>query len=189
MLIVRRHARRLAVPNVQHQIVFKHSVRSIGASIVSRIHRALMTTLRFLHGRVGSRMTGIPFDLPSFELAYPGPLRDQLVAAVLSGAKTSTSSLLAEYTGEDDPLPVAGQRYVLIDSDARAVGLVEVTEVRTLPLNEVDLEFAREEGEGYESVAAWRLAHERFWKTNAPGITLDDSTVVVAERFRLVERL
>jgi hypothetical protein len=24
---------------------------------------------------------------------------------------------------------------------------------------------------------------------NAPGITLDDSTVVVAERFRLVERL
>jgi uncharacterized protein YhfF len=148
-----------------------------------------MTTLRSLHGRVGSRMTGIPFDLPSFELADPGPLRDQLVAAVLSGAKTSTSSLLAEYTGEDDPLPVAGQRYVLIDSDARAVGLVEVTEVRTLPLNEVDLEFAREEGEGYESVAAWRLAHERFWNTNAPGITLDDSTVVVAERFRLVERL
>ncbi len=52
-------------------------------------------------------MTGI--DLPSFELAYPGPLRDQLVAAVLSGAKTSTSSLLAEFSAEDDPLPVAGQ--------------------------------------------------------------------------------
>jgi uncharacterized protein YhfF len=134
-------------------------------------------------------MTGTPFDLPPFELAYPGPLRDQLVAAVLSGAKTSTSSLLDEYTGEDDPLPVAGQRYVLVDSDVRAVGLVEVTEVRTLPLNEVDLDFAREEGEGYESVAAWRRAHERFWKANAPEIPLDDSTVVVAERFRLVERL
>ena len=36
MLIVRRHARGLAVPNVEHQIVFKHSVRSIAASIVSR---------------------------------------------------------------------------------------------------------------------------------------------------------
>jgi uncharacterized protein YhfF len=114
-------------------------------------------------------MTGNPFDLPPFELAYPGPLRDQLVAAVLSGAKTSMSSLLDEYTGEDDPLPVAGQRYVLVDSDVRAVGLVEVTEVRTLPLNEVDLDFAREEGEGYESVAAWRRAHERFWKINGPG--------------------
>ena len=134
-------------------------------------------------------MTGIPFDFPPFELAYPGPLRDQLVAAVLSGAKTSTSSLLDEYTGEDDPLPAVGRRYVLVDSDDRAVGLVEVTQVRTLPLNEVDLEFAREEGEGYESVAAWRRAHEQCWKTNAPGITLDDSTVVVAARFRLVERL
>lgn len=112
-------------------------------------------------------MTSVPFDLPPFELAYPGPLRDQLVAAVLSGAKTSTSSLLDEYTGEDDSLPVAGQRYVLVDSDVRAVGLVEVTEVRTLPLNEVDLQFAREEGEGYESVAAWRRAHERFWNANA----------------------
>jgi uncharacterized protein YhfF len=118
-------------------------------------------------------MTGIPFDLPLFELAYPGPLRDELVATALSGAKTSTSSLLDEYAGEDAPLPVAGQRYVLVDSNVRAVGLVEVTEVRTLPLNEVDLEFAREEGEGYESVAAWRRAHERFWKTNAPGITLE----------------
>ena len=108
---------------------------------------------------------------------------------MLSGAKTSTSSLLAEFSAEDDPLPVAGQRYVLVDSDTRAVGVVEVTEVRTLPLNELDLEFAREEGEGYESVAAWRRAHERFWKTNAPGITRDDSTVVVAERFRLIERL
>jgi uncharacterized protein YhfF len=133
------------------------------------------------------RMTGVPLDFPPFELAYPGPLRDQLVAAVLSGAKTSTSSLLDEYTG-DDPLPVAGQRYVLVDSDLRAVGLVEVTEVGTLPLNEVDLQFAREEGEGYESVAAWRRAHERFWNANAPGITVDDSTIVVAERFRLVER-
>jgi len=137
----------------------------------------------------GRRITGVPFDFPPFELAYPGPLRDQLVAAVLSGAKTSISSLLVQYTGEDDPLPVAGQRYVLVDSDVRAVGLVEVTEVRTLPLNEVDLQFAREEGEGYESVAAWRRAHERFWNANAPGITVDDSTIVVAERFRLIERL
>jgi len=86
-------------------------------------------------------------------------------------------------------LPVAGQRYVVVDSDVHAVGLVEATKVRTLPLNEVDLEFAREEGEGYESVTAWRRAHERFWKANAPGITLDDSTVVVAVRVRLVERL
>jgi uncharacterized protein YhfF len=126
-------------------------------------------------------------DLPPFELAYPGPLRDTLVEAVLSGAKTSTSSLLVEYAGEDDPLPVAGQRYVLVDSANQPVGIVETTEVRLVPIGEIDLQFAREEGEGYESVASWREAHERFWYANVPDLKIDVTTVVVAERFRLVE--
>jgi hypothetical protein len=34
--------------------------------------------------------------LKSFALAFPGPLRDRLVAAVLSGEKVSTSGLLLE---------------------------------------------------------------------------------------------
>ena len=126
-------------------------------------------------------------ELPPFELASPGPLRDKLVAAVLSGAKTSTSSLLVEYDGDDDPLPVVGQRYALVDSATRAIGVVETTEVRLLPIDEVDLAFARDEGEGYETVAAWREAHERFWYANVPDLVIDESTVVVAERFRLVE--
>ncbi|MCL2734512.1 MAG: RNA-binding protein, partial [Actinomycetia bacterium] len=33
--------------------------------------------------------------LPKAEFAFPGPLRDKLLAAVLSGAKTSTTGLLA----------------------------------------------------------------------------------------------
>jgi len=35
--------------------------------------------------------------LPVVELAFPGPLRDQLVAAIRSGAKTTTSSLFRQY--------------------------------------------------------------------------------------------
>lgn len=107
---------------------------------------------------------------------------------MLDGSKTSTSSLLIEYERDGDPLPVVGRRYVMVDSHERPVGLVETTEVPLVPLGEIDLPFAREEGEGYESVAAWREAHERFWTENVPGVALDDDTVVVAERFRLVER-
>ncbi|HEX5993959.1 MAG TPA: hypothetical protein VFY84_02325 [Jiangellales bacterium] len=33
-------------------------------------------------------------DLPTFEFAFPGPLRDKLVAAVLDGTKTATTGLL-----------------------------------------------------------------------------------------------
>jgi len=42
-------------------------------------------------------------ELPVIEFAFPGPLRDRLVAAIESGTKTSTSSLLREYDVGGDP--------------------------------------------------------------------------------------
>ncbi|MER7110375.1 ASCH domain-containing protein [Streptomyces sp. NPDC000229] len=129
-------------------------------------------------------------------LAFPGPLRDRLVAAVLSGEKVSTTGLLAEYEAENEELPEIGERSALIDSDGREVAVVEVTEVRVLPLGEVDLQHALDEGEGYTSVAEWRAGHEEFWHgaemreaLGDPDFTVDDTTMLVAERFRVVERL
>jgi uncharacterized protein YhfF len=37
-------------------------------------------------------------DLPVAEFAFPGPLRDQLVAAILAGEKTTTTGLVADYS-------------------------------------------------------------------------------------------
>lgn len=134
-------------------------------------------------------------DLPPYELAFPGPLRDKLVAAVLSGAKTSTSGLFREYEAEGEALPQAGERFALLDSEERRIAVVEVTDVRVLPLAEVDLRHALDEGEGYESVAQWRAAHEKFWKSEKlreflkdPEFVVDDDTLVVAERFRVLPR-
>ncbi|WP_093801606.1 ASCH domain-containing protein [Streptomyces sp. Wb2n-11] len=134
--------------------------------------------------------------LPPCLFAFPGPLRDRLVAAVLAGEKVSTTGLLAEYEAEKEELPPAGERSVVIDSDGREVAVVELTEVRVLALGDVDLQHALDEGEGYTSVAAWRAGHERFWHSEEmrealgdPEFTVDDTTPVVAERFRVVERL
>ena len=51
-------------------------------------------------------------DLPRAEFAFPGPLRDQLVAAILSGTKTSTSGLVLGYERENEPLPMAFSKIV-----------------------------------------------------------------------------
>jgi uncharacterized protein YhfF len=133
--------------------------------------------------------------LKPYLLAYPGPLRDQLVAAVLSGQKVSTTGLLAEYEAEKEELPPVGERSALIDSDGREVAVIELTEVRVLRLGEVDLQHALDEGEGYASVAEWRAGHEAFWHGDEmrealgePGFVVGDGTLVVAERFRVVER-
>ncbi|MFF4171514.1 ASCH domain-containing protein [Streptomyces sp. NPDC001744] len=137
-------------------------------------------------------MTG-PHALKPFLLAFPGPLRDRLVAAVLAGEKVATTGLLVEWEAEREELPEVGERSALVDSDGREVAVVEVTEVRVLPLGEVGLRHVLDEGEGYASVAEWREAHERFWHGEEmreglgdPEFTVDDSTMVVAERFRVV---
>jgi uncharacterized protein YhfF len=132
-------------------------------------------------------------ELPLIEFAFPGPLRDQLVAAILSGAKTTTSGLVLAYEREREPLPTVGARLAVVDSEMRRVAVIELTEVRTVRLADMDLRHAVDEGEGDATVAQWRAGHERFWHSaevraelGDPGFTVDDDTVVLAQRFRLV---
>jgi uncharacterized protein YhfF len=101
------------------------------------------------------------------------------VESVLAGAKTSTSGLHG-----DEDLPSLGERYALVDAAGAPRAIVEVTEVRVVPASELDLEFMRDEGEGFESLDDWREAHERFFEQPIP-----DETLIEAIRFRVVERL
>ncbi|MFE9203455.1 ASCH domain-containing protein [Micromonospora sp. NPDC007230] len=135
-------------------------------------------------------------DLPRFEFAFPGLLRDKLVAAVLDGTKTTTTGLLQDYEIEGEPLPVVGARAAVVDSAGRRVAVIELTEVRVSRLGDVDLDHARNEGEGHDSVAAWRAGHEDYWHgtdyrgwLGDPDFTVDDDTPAVLERFRLVATL
>ncbi len=132
--------------------------------------------------------------LPAVEFAFPGLLRDQLVAAILAGRKTTTSGLVADYEHDGAPLPVPGLRQVVIDSAGDPVGVIETTTVRVVRLADVDLAHALGEGEGYISVAEWRAGHEQFWHSDEmraamedPGFTVGDDTLVVAQAFRLVD--
>lgn len=96
--------------------------------------------------------------LPVCEFAFPGTLRNQLVAAVLDGSKTSTTATLIEYEVEQEDLPVAGLQEVVIDSAGKPVAVIEMTEIRRARLAEVDLQHAIDEGEGFATVAQCRLA-------------------------------
>jgi uncharacterized protein YhfF len=73
-------------------------------------------------------------DLPVAEFAFPGPLRDQLVAAILAAEKTTTTGLVADYEHENDPLPAPGLRQVVADSADCGVVVIETTAVRVIRL-------------------------------------------------------
>jgi uncharacterized protein YhfF len=135
----------------------------------------------------------VPEDLPIAEFAFPGPLRDQLVAAILDGTKTTTTGLLVDFEQEGSPLPQPGLRQAVVDSAGNRVAVIELTAVQVVRLADVDLAHALGEGEGYTSVAEWRAGHEEFWHSaevraslNDPDFTVDDDTMLVAEEFRLV---
>ncbi|WP_371781920.1 ASCH domain-containing protein [Streptosporangium subroseum] len=143
--------------------------------------------------------SGEPFDLASLPralFAFPGPLRDMLVAAVLDGRKTATTGLVADYERGDEALPEIGERSVVVDSTDRPVAVIEITSVRVVPLGEVDVAHAVDEGEGHTTIAQWRADHEEFWHGQEmrsalgdPTFTVDDTTPVTLERFRVIADL
>jgi len=143
----------------------------------------------------------LPDDLASLHtwgFGDPGPLRDELTALALSGAKTTTASLLADFEMEGEELPKEGQRDVLVDSAGRPIAVVETISCRVCRLADVDDQHAIDEGEGYSDATEFRVAHESYWNSyidqvrahlGDPTFALGDDTPVVLERFRIVERL
>ncbi len=136
--------------------------------------------------------------LTTWGLAFPGPLRDELTALALAGTKTTTAGLLVEFEIEGAAVPQPGTREVLVDSNDLPVAVLETLSSRVARLADVDDQHAIDEGEGYANAAEFRVAHERFWNgyiddlraaLGDPGFALDDDTLVVLERFRIVERL
>lgn len=134
--------------------------------------------------------------LPESLFAFPGSLRDRLVSAILSGAKRTTTGLLAELELEGEaPGDDVGLREVVVDSAGRPVAVTRTTEAHVVRLGDVTLEHAVAEGEGHASVAEWRAGHERFWRSDeerawfrehgAEPPALDDDTPVVCWRFEV----
>jgi uncharacterized protein YhfF len=137
-------------------------------------------------------------SLPAWGFAFPGVLRDELTALALAGTKTTTAGLLVEMELDGEAMPTPGTREVLLDSGERPVAVIETVDCRVTRLADVDDRHAIDEGEGYADAAEFRVAHERFWncylddlrdRLGDPAFRLDDDTLVVLQRFKVVERL
>lgn len=130
--------------------------------------------------------------MPKVEFAFPGPLRESLVEAVRTGAKTASAALLAEYQKLEEPLPAVGDRGMVVDSADSPVCTVEITEVSIVPMQDVSDEHALAEGEDYSTAEGWRTVHQEFWSSDemrealGEDTVLGDSTLVVLERFEVV---
>jgi len=81
-----------------------------------------------------------------------------------------------------------GQLSVVLDGAGRPRCVVETAEVAIRLYNQVDAQFASEEGEGDRSLDFWREAHRRFFTRTLPlvGREFSEDMPLVCERFRVV---
>ena len=117
-----------------------------------------------------------------------GALADELADLVLRGEKTATASIYDLYQINDEPIPQAGTFDVILDSQDRAVCIIEITKVSVLPFNKVSAEHAFKEGEGDKSLAYWQQVHQEFFTEclAEAGLEFSQETGVVLEEFRKV---
>ncbi|OLC59342.1 MAG: hypothetical protein AUH76_14790 [Candidatus Rokubacteria bacterium 13_1_40CM_4_67_11] len=144
--------------------------------------RSYVTTLPADHPHRTARVDAFAFgDSPA--------LAEQLAALVVAGQKRATASLPIQFEADGAPLPKAGDVSIVTLGDGTPVAIIETTDVRLVEFGAVDAAFAAAEGEGDRSLTWWRAAHTAYFGRLLArlGGELKDTSLVVCERFRLVQ--
>jgi uncharacterized protein YhfF len=111
-----------------------------------------------------------------------------LAALVLSGKKRATASLVEFNERHPEFAPFENGHSVVTDFEGNPLCVIQTTEIRHLPFDEVDAEFAFDEGEGDRSLEYWRDVHRRYFTKEAKelGLEFNEKSLVCCERFRLL---
>lgn len=117
-----------------------------------------------------------------------GVSADDLANLVVRGEKTATASAYELYKFENEPLPQVGTFDVILDSQDRAICIIEITKVSVMPFNQVSSDHAFKEGEGDKSLSYWQRIHQEFFTKclAKAGLEFSSETGVVLEEFRKV---
>jgi len=129
-------------------------------------------------------------DYTAWGFGDSAAMADELGQLVREGKKTATASLLWAYEHDEEPLPQVGDLSVILDGKKQPLCIIETTEIRILPFNTVDAQFAYDEGEGDRSLAYWREVHRHFFSRSCAriGRSFNESMPIVCERFRVVDK-
>ena len=116
-------------------------------------------------------------------------LADELGGLIVARTKTATCGAVWAYEAEGSPLPTVGLLTVVLGGNNEPLCVIETTEAEIRPFNEVDAQFAYEEGEDDRSLASWRHEHWKFFSRVLPrdyGLEPAEDMPLVCERFRVV---
>ncbi len=115
-------------------------------------------------------------------------MANELGSLIANGIKTATCSSKWEWEFDGEKWPDPGQLTIVLDGHDRPLCIIETTEIMIKPFDEVDPQFAYEEGEGDRSLEYWRNGHRRFFEAAMLriGRDFDEKIPLICERFRKI---
>ncbi len=111
---------------------------------------------------------------------------NRLLAQVLAGEKTATSSAAIEYVPQTERTPEVGDVSIILDGDGLPGALIRTTQVDQLDFSAVDGELAQQEGQS--TLAEWQAAQRAFFSQSVgePETSVGPDFQVVFEHFEVL---
>lgn len=124
-----------------------------------------------------------------FAFENTGAVGTEQLALLLTGKKTATFSAFESYGINREPLPVAGEVYIVKNSADEPCCIIEVTDVQVLPFKSVSWEMAQKEGED-ENLASWQEKTREYMEDEAAicGFDFTEDSRIVFEAYRIIFR-
>ena len=112
----------------------------------------------------------------------------ELASLVIEGKKTATGSLAAVNEIKPEEAPKLDGYSVVTDFHCEPMCVIQTVEIRHMPFDQVDAQFAADEGEGDQTLEYWRDVHWWYFTGEAAalGLDFDERSLVCCERFRLL---
>lgn len=114
----------------------------------------------------------------------------EIDAPVLQGTKAATGALLWAFEADSKVPPRVGDFSIVLDGDRVPLCIIQMTQVCVLPFDEVDEEFAYDDGDRDRTLASWREIYWNYILSECAPIGREPlpKTPLVCERFKVVYR-
>lgn len=112
----------------------------------------------------------------------------EIAPLVLNGTKTASGGLVWSNEADGKPGSRTGDFWIVIAGPDEPVCIIETTEVRVIPYDEVPEEYAREGGEGDRTLYDWRRMYWEYILSECKriGREPDPKAPLAMERFRVI---
>ena len=105
----------------------------------------------------------------------------------MQGQKQAFFTTLATFTIDNEPLPISGELYILVDNQNKPLCVLEIESVNIIPFNEVTFEMVKKEGE-CATMGEWKEKMQEYIEDEAHvlGFEYSPDIKLVYQTFKVI---